>query len=147
MLREIEQHIESLRVQRDLIEVALRDKAPTMPNGGASDPAASARKSQSPRPQGRRGTVREILHTRPDHEWLPAEVRTELLQRGAEATSAAVRVMLRRMGEDGEIVRMEHGWKLASQNGSEGEPNSGPSENGTRDPLFTDTRPQEAVNE
>jgi hypothetical protein len=68
----------------------------------------------------KRAIFREILSTRPDHPWMPSEVRTALAMQGIESSSSAIRVMLRRMAEDEEVERGADGsgWKLASSNGA-----------------------------
>lgn len=141
MESEIRHQIDSLRFQHDLVHRALQGKA----QPSVVEPVRPSRSEAQPQ-RGKRANFREVLNTRPEHEWLPAEVRAELIERGVEVSSAAVRVMLRRMGENHEVVRTERGWKLSSRNGSE-ELFSGGTENGARDPLFTGARPQEAANE
>jgi hypothetical protein len=111
MQDEVRQQIESLRFQYELLGRAIEAKQTT-----AADGVATGGKSV---PRGaRRGIFREVLGTRPDHPWLPSEVRTALAMQGIESTSAAIRVMLRRMVEDGEVERGEDGggWKLVAPN-------------------------------
>jgi hypothetical protein len=108
MQDEVRQQIESLRFQYELLSRAIKAKrTDDVAAGGTSVPRGA-----------RRAIFREILGTRPDHPWLPSEVRTALAMRGIESTSAAIRVMLRRMVEDGEVERGEDGtgWKIVASN-------------------------------
>lgn len=103
MQDEIRLQIESLRVQYELLTRAVAAKQP------------SATGAQVPR-GAKRAIFREILSTRPDHPWMPSEVRTALAMQGIESSSSAIRVMLRRMAEDEEVERGAQGvgWKLTS---------------------------------
>jgi hypothetical protein len=124
MQDEARQHIESLRLQYELLTRAIEARQAS----GSSDTQAAGGRV----PRGtKRAIFREILGTRPEHPWMPAEVRTALAMQGIESSSASIRVMLRRMVEDGEVERGNdgNGWKLASSNdadsqGSPEEPTS-----------------------
>jgi len=119
MQAEVRAQLRSLEYEAELIANALAEKG---------QPPGSETNGAQPRvvsPRGKvRETFREIMDTKPDHVWLPAEIRTELAARGIQSTGAAIRVMLRRMAEADEVTRGPggNGWKLASTNGSHQEP-------------------------
>jgi hypothetical protein len=78
----------------------------------------------------------------------PSEIVGLLESMGLRVNKGSIQNALPRLVSRGTLVRMDGGrYALASRNGFSSEPQSGPSENGTRDPLFTDARPQEATNE
>ena len=118
MQRQVREQIESLQAQDEMIAQALAEKGEPRHNGhnGTTKPQGQA--------NNKRDIFKRIIASRPDHAWLPAEVRAALVAEGIESNSPAIRVMLRRMGEAGDIARGPdgNGWKLASANGSTQEP-------------------------
>lgn len=107
MADEIRQQIESLSAQYRLVERALAEKDRAMAGVGNAPPQSSPRGEK-------RALFREILAQRPDRDWTATQIMTELQRRGVPANGAAVRVMLRRMAERGDVERTHLGWKLAS---------------------------------
>jgi hypothetical protein len=76
----------------------------------------------------------------------PAEIIAALRSEGSTVTSGAIRNMIRRLMDEGEIVRIREGaYKTTSQNGSAEEPNLGPTENEGGEPLSPATHPQEGT--
>ena len=132
MQHEIVDQINTLRVQHDLIEAALTAKMQTL-DGGRDARTAPDRRG------GRREIYLEIMGERPNHDWTPNEIMTELTRRGLPSKGAAVRVMLRRMGEDGRARRTAQGWRLASDDLPVQEETGGFSENGPEPLLFAAT--------
>jgi hypothetical protein len=121
---QIETQIEDLRVQGAWIQRAIEHKLGT---GTSSTPAAdedtptrTAKRTRS----SKRDQIKKIMQTDPARTWLPSEVRDILTTQGVESTAAAVRVALRRMGDDNEVVRPDdgNGWILASANGNGAQP-------------------------
>ncbi|MDP9479614.1 MAG: hypothetical protein M3R38_28785 [Actinomycetota bacterium] len=125
MLTLTDEHISKLKFEREYIERALAKK-----QGGAdsSEPQAHSRPEfpvRSPRRKGtgeRRDLIRRVMETKPEAVWIPSAVRDELTAQGAEATTPAVRALMKRMMEDGELQRpgeSDQGFKLAgSTNGA-----------------------------
>jgi hypothetical protein len=116
MQRQVRDQIESLQAQDEMIAQALAEKGQPGTDAQNGTPKAQGR------PSNKRDVFKKIIASRPDHAWLPAEMRDALAAEGIESNSPAIRVMLRRMGEAGEIERGPDGtgWKLklASANGS-----------------------------
>ncbi len=141
MRTEVRDQIESLRFQAELIDRALADKIPPGERQRVAKPSTDNGRGS------RRAIFREILGTRPDHAWKPAEIGAALTERNIQASSAAVRVMLRRMAADREVTHGADGagWKLVSANGSPGEvePNAATTENETTEPPSTATESQD----
>ena len=142
---EIQEQTKTLQVRRELIRDAINEKHRQQGTDAAK--ATRVVPPRTPRQNTPREAFREVLRTRPDHEWRPTEVLDGLEKLGSETNAAAVRTMLRRMGTENEVIRTDRGWKLASRNGSHAEPSSGPTENETSEPLFPAARSQEAANE
>ena len=132
MEHEIQEQLVTLRLQHDLIQAALTAKMLT-PAGERDTRVAPDRRG------GRREIYLEIMSERPNHDWTPAEILAELTRRGLPSNGAAVRVMLRRMGEDGRIQRTPHGWKLESGDPSPEGATDGLSENGPETLSFAAT--------
>ena len=121
---QIDAQIEDLRVQGAWIKRAIDHKvgagtspAPRADDGATTKPAKRTRSSK-------RDLIKKIMQTDPARTWLPSEVRDALTTQGVESTAAAVRVALRRMGDDNEVVRPDdgNGWILASANGNSARP-------------------------
>jgi len=130
MSNEIREQIESLAVQLQLVDRAIFEKdAAARAARDSSDPVeatgASAGRSN------KRAIFRDILAQRPDHDWTPGDVGAELKRRGIPANGAAVRVMLRRMAEAGEVVRTPRGGYMLA---SEGNPAENGATNGFSEP-------------
>jgi len=68
----------------------------------------------------------EIARSKPDHAWLPSEVRNLLLQRyGIDIATGTVRAAMKRLLDEKVLARPDdspNGFKLASTNGSRPEP-------------------------
>ena len=118
MQREIEDQLDGLKIQGELVARALAEKGEPARNGSGSKPGTGGSGNN------KREMFLDIIGSRPDHLWRPADMRAALKERGVESESAAIRVMLRRMGEAGLIERGpgNEGWRLASKNGSVQEP-------------------------
>ncbi len=118
MDKQIGEQIEDLRVQHDWVLRALAEKGVS----ATPAPAPSVSNGNGERPKRKRSNKRQaitqVLLTDPGRVWLPSEVRDALLAQGVDSTAAAVRVTLRRMGDDGELERPSdgNGWKLADPN-------------------------------
>jgi hypothetical protein len=106
----------SIQAEEDLITRALAEQSQSV----APVSTKSKLPSDSHSNREKREIFREILSTRPDHAWMPAEMRLELSKRKIESTNVAIRALLRRMARDGEVIRGEDGtgWRLASTTGS-----------------------------
>ena len=118
MLGDVDRQIGDLRVQREWIIRALESKgtsAPSTQHGRST--AAPERKRGS-----KRALIKEIFTVDPQKVWAPADVRSALAERAHEASIESVRIALRRMAADGDVIRDPKGWKLASANGSAQEP-------------------------
>lgn len=121
---QIETQIDDLRVQGAWIQRAIDHKLGTgtssAPAADGDTPTKTAKRTRS----SKRDLIKTIMHTDPGHTWLPSEVRDKLAAQGVESTAAAVRVALRRMGDDHEVVRPDdgNGWILASANGNGAQP-------------------------
>jgi hypothetical protein len=118
MLESADKQISDLRVQREWITRALESKgaAPASTQHEQSAPALGRKRGS------KRTLIQEILAADPQRVWIPADVRTALAERGHEASIESVRITLRRMAADREVIREPNGWKLASANGSTQEP-------------------------
>lgn len=112
---QITAQIEDLRVQSAWIKRALAEKGEgDDTTGGVPAVAAKRRRGQT------REAIMSVIVADPERVWLPNEVRKGLLERGIDMKVEALRVALRRMGDDNELVRGPdgNGWKLASTNGA-----------------------------
>lgn len=118
MAAQIDTQISDLRVQRAWIDRALEVKQPS--TASSERTATTSKSTTKSRRSSKRDAIKALMQTDPDRTWLPSEVRDGLAARDIESTAGAVRVALRRMGDDHEVVRPDdgHGWKLASSNGS-----------------------------
>jgi hypothetical protein len=114
----IAEQLADLNAQRVWVRRALSSKGASLdaePEAGTP----SAHNGNGKRPGRKRGSKREaiveLMRTDPRRVWLPSEVRASLEQQGIDVTVEAVRVTLRRMGDDNELVRPEdgNGWMLA----------------------------------
>jgi hypothetical protein len=127
-----------LQVEIEQIEQALAKQAQRQARRA---PRSSRRKTAS---GGTRERVLEAVREAPD-TISAAEVITTLRTGGSSVTSGAIRNMIRRLVDDGEIVRIRAGaYKLTSRNGSQEEPDAGPTENEAVGPPLTAPAPQEA---
>ena len=144
-LREIHQkahaEVERLKLEIELIEQAIAKQA-----------QQAARRA--PRPSRRRasasgGTRERVLNAvgaGNGDTVSPAQIIAALRSDGSSVTAGAIRNMIRRLVDEGEVVRIREGvYKLASRNGSSAESNAGPTENGTTEPLLTATEAQEGT--
>jgi hypothetical protein len=98
-----------------LIEKGVRSK----PNGRPEAAPKKERKGRTGR-TGSSAVIREIVREQPERIWMPKEIIDAAHQRGVGSTDQAIRVALRRMGEQGFLQRGPDGsgWRLASSNGS-----------------------------
>lgn len=113
----LSEKIADLQVQQAWVRRALADKGvapassapPQTPENGNGDGGRTRKRSN------KRKVIMEVVSSEADRVWLPSEVRDHLLARGIDTTAAAVRVTLRRMGDDKELVRPEdgNGWMVA----------------------------------
>jgi hypothetical protein len=121
--------VRRLQVEIEQIEQALAKQAQRQARRA---PRPSRRKTASG------GTRERVLQAvrNADDTISAAEVIATLHAGGSSVTSGAIRNMIRRLVDDGEIVRIGAGaYKLTSRNGSSAESNAGPTENGTGQPL------------
>lgn len=115
MDEQIDAQLADLRVQSAWIKRALAQKAGPSPSD--IRPLPEAKPGAKRRRGSKRDAILRLLHTDPARVWLPSEVRDGLAGQGVQSTAEAVRVALRRMGEEGgTLVRGPdgNGWKLAS---------------------------------
>jgi hypothetical protein len=118
MEQAIDEQIAALKLEKSWIGDALIEK------GVRSKPARpESPKKERKRRTGRTGSsaiIREILREHPGRVWMPKEIIDAAHGRGVQSTDQAIRVALRRMGDQGFIERGPEGagWKLASSNGS-----------------------------
>jgi hypothetical protein len=123
----IDEQIADLRSQRDLVGRALTEKGvrpKTTPNGNGDAKPSKRRKQRNSR-TGSSSVIRSIFLEQPERVWMPIEIINEAHERGVSSTAQAIRVQLRRMGEQGFLDRGPGGtgWRLtAASNGSAGEP-------------------------
>jgi hypothetical protein len=121
MERLIEDQIADLRSQKELVGRALTKKGArprTTPNG--TDTKPTRRRRQGGR-TGSMAVLRDIVREQPDRVWMPIEIIGEAHERGVTSQDQAIRVALRRLGEQNFLQRGPDGtgWQLAaSQNGS-----------------------------
>jgi len=135
-LREMDESIggqlEDLTTQRTWVRRALAAKGVELePEAARAAPSATSNgngKRPGRKRGSKRGAILQIMRNDHDPEriWLPSEVREALERMGIDVTVEAVRVTLRRMGEDQELVRPAdgNGWKLAPGVSSPGEPST-----------------------
>ena len=150
-LREIDESISGqladLTIQRTWVRRALAAKGIELePEATTASPIVASngnRNGTRTRPGRRRGSKRgailELMRTEPERVWLPSEVRAGLIQQGIDVTVEAVRVTLRRMGADDELVRPDdgNGWKVAPDIPSSGEPSA--TDLSEKAPLFRES--------
>lgn len=138
-LREMDEaiagQIEDLATQRAWIRRALAEKGVDLTTDTAESGKLSARVNGNGAKPGRkrgdkRQAISQLMHSDPERVWMPSEIREGLAAQGIDVTVAAVRVTMRRMGDDGELVRPDdgNGWLLAEAGATLGAPSSeGPS--------------------
>ena len=132
-LREMEAQLRSqmddLRVQAEWVARALvvkgqttADAPPSTGHKPVPSPSGGVNAVVRRRRSNKRGAIRALMETRPDHTWLPSEVRDGLATQGIETTADSLRVAMRRMAEEGLLERSEtgHGWRLAGDDTSNG---------------------------
>lgn len=106
------------------IDKALKIKGAADSQGGRATRPTRQRKSQS-KAGSSREPIREIVASDASRAWMPAEVRDLLASRGIDVATGTVRATMKRLLDEGEFARPYeggHGFKLASTNGSAGEP-------------------------
>lgn len=128
MQQDIRAQIQDLQLQAHWIERALAEKGEVAPTPAAAVQAPTAfsvtRTSSPRRSKPKRGgtseAIRRVLEGEPGRLWQPAEVAERVHALGIGSSSPAIRVALRRMGDEGFLTRGPDGtgWKLASANGS-----------------------------
>lgn len=123
MQSDIQQQINDLMLQAQWIKRAIEEKSGTQTTVDAPTDAGPRLKRTAPkrRSTGTSAAIRQVIEGGdPERVWLPGEVVREVKARGVTSSAAAIRVALRRMGEDGLLARGPNGegWKLASVNGS-----------------------------
>ena len=121
-LREMDEAIggqlDDLHTQRVWVRRALAEKGIEIAADAAPANAEPVGNSNGARPGRKRGDKRQaiidVMRTDPARVWLPSETRDALAARGVETTAASVRVAMRRMGDDDELVRPTdgNGWLL-----------------------------------
>jgi hypothetical protein len=117
---EVREQIESLRRDDDLIAQALAQKAQKTQKAKPErrhpeqNGSAPSQRLDSGAPGERREVYREILSTQSGRPQTVAEIVAAVSARQIESNPPAVRAMLRRMMDDGEVERVDHKhWKLA----------------------------------
>jgi hypothetical protein len=142
MLTQTDERIRKLQFEREYIAQALAEKQ----GGHHASERQVVPRTERPLPKARRKSVdrrnviRQIMLTKGETVWIPSAIRDQLADQGVEITTPAVRATMKRMLEDGELERPgegDHGFKLASRNGSSRESNTGPTENETGETLST----------
>lgn len=109
----VSKKIGDLLVQQAWVRRALEAKGVAVPPREAPSNGNGARAKR--KRSNKRNAIMNILVSDPDRVWLPSEVRERLLAEGIDSSVEAVRVTLRRMGEDDELERPPdgNGWKLS----------------------------------
>lgn len=131
--------VDRLLVEIDQIDQALAKQAQ---QAARRTPRSTRRASAS---GGTREMVLNALGAAGDDTTSPAQVIAALRNGGSTVQSGAIRNMIRRLVDEGEIVRVGEGaYKLPSRNGSSAESDSG-AENGASEPPLTATQPQEGT--
>jgi len=132
--------VDRLLVEIDLMDQALAKQAQ---QAARRTPRSTRRASAS---GGTREMVLNTLGAAGGDTTSPAQVIAALREGGSTVKSGAIRNMIRRLVDEGEVVRVGEGaYKLPSRNGSTGESHTGPSENGASEPPFTAAQPQEGT--
>jgi hypothetical protein len=125
MEQAIDEQIADLQTQKQWIGKALIDKG-VRPKP-SSNPDSKPKKVKKGRSKSSRtgssDVIRALLREQPSRVWMPREIIAAAQERGVTSTDQAIRVALRRMGEQGFLERGPggEGWKLASSNGSQQE--------------------------
>jgi hypothetical protein len=142
-LREIREkaraEVARLHVEIEQIEQALAKQAQHQARRSARP---NRRKSTS---GGTRERVLTVVGAATEDTTSPAQIVAAVRAQGVTVSSAAIRNMIRRLVDEGEIVRIREGaYKLTSRNGSASqESDAERSENGTAEPLLTAATAQE----
>ena len=126
MQSDVQSQIQDLQLQAHWIGRAIADKQgspPATPAGDSGTNGASPKRSansQRRRVGGTSDALRAILQAEPGRVWQPAEIAEVAHAQGLRSSSAAIRVALRRMGDEHFLTRGPDGtgWQLASENGS-----------------------------
>jgi hypothetical protein len=120
MEQAIDEQIAALKLEKSWIGDALIEKG--VRSKPTSRPEAAPKKERKARTArtGSSAVIREIVKEQPERIWMPKEIIDAAHERGVGSTAQAIRVALRRMGEQGFLDRGPDGsgWKLASSNGS-----------------------------
>jgi hypothetical protein len=100
-------------IDRALVEKGARTKA--TPSGSDEDTKPSKRRRTRGRRTGSSTILRDIFNETPNVVFQPAEVISEAHARGVASSAQAIRVQLRRLGEQGFLARGPEGrgWMLA----------------------------------
>lgn len=127
-LREIREkahaEVARLQVEIDQIEQAIAKQAQ---QAARRAPRSSRRASAS---GGTRELVLNAVGQADGDTISPAQIIAALRAAGSSVTAGAIRNMIRRLVDEGEVVRIREGaYKLTSRNSSSGESHTGPSEN------------------
>ncbi len=131
-----------LQVEIEQIEQALAWQAQQQ----ARPPARPSRRNGAS--GGTRDRVVHAIGAADDDTISPAQIIAALRAGGSPVTAGAIRNMIRRLVDEGEVVRIREGaYKLTSRNGSPREPNLGPTKNEAGEPPSTATQLQEVVPE
>jgi hypothetical protein len=118
----IDMQIADLQTQKGLVTRVLIQKGVRAKPSASTPTAEKPRRSAKQRGKktGSTATIKEIITAEPERVWMPAEVIAAAHERGVGSTAQAIRVALRRMGEQGFLERgpTGDGWILAKSNGS-----------------------------
>lgn len=118
MEREIASQLSDLQTQQVWVQRALAEKGASPASASSTDTPGTSSNGNRPKRKrsNKRQAITQVLLTDPARVWLPSEVRDALAAQGIDSTAAAVRVTLRRMGDDGELERPPdgNGWTLAN---------------------------------
>lgn len=135
----VEEEIARLQIEADQMRQALRLQAQQARR--TTRPARRGSGSGDTRSQ----VLDAVRHASPN-SITPAAVVAAVKAEGSSVTKGAIRNMLRRLVDDGEVERVSEGiYRLPSRNGSSPESNTGSPENEAEEPLLTAVRPQEGT--
>jgi hypothetical protein len=130
--------LREMRAQADeMVRVGERDreyidKALAMKGTETSQPVRATSnppvRRSSPKPGAAREPIIQIAQSNAEHVWLPSEMRNLLQDRfGIDLATGTVRAAMKRLLDEKVLARptgSPNGFKLASTNGSHGEPNA-----------------------
>lgn len=123
---EADEKIRQGELERDYITRALESKGAVEPTQPVRAHSAPGRKTGAAGGGSSREPIRKIVASEPGRTWMPSQVRDELARRfEMNVKATTVRAAMKRLLDEGVFARPNdgpNGFKLASTNGSGGEP-------------------------